>query len=268
MATLNRAQLYSYAKNAGFTGAALDEVVAIALAESGGDTQHINVNKNGSTSTVNGKTVQVPAGTKDRGVLQINDWWNNGQPGHGAAVSDAQAFDPAFSFSWAYKVTGGKQPTASSDPFKAYWVTVQNGRYKQFLTPGGGGSSSNGSTTGSSTSSSSGSTSTTTGSGSSSSPGSSTNSTPANDGTGASLQQGVWPGTYSAAPATSGSGGQDQSQSQNATSSGGVFGSGGSGLVALVALVAILAIAAFLFLRKRGKPDEPEPGQEEKERDL
>jgi hypothetical protein len=128
MATLSRDQLYSYARAAGFTGAALDEVVAIALAESGGNTTHVNVNA-ASTTTIGGKTTKVPAGTKDRGVLQINDWWN-------PSVSDTCAFDPTCSFQWAFKVTGGKQPTSSSDPFKPYWVTVQNGAYKKYLTSG------------------------------------------------------------------------------------------------------------------------------------
>jgi hypothetical protein len=56
MAVLSRAQLYQYAQGAGFTGAAADEVVAIALAESGGDTTHRNVNPNGSNNM--GKVVQ------------------------------------------------------------------------------------------------------------------------------------------------------------------------------------------------------------------
>ncbi len=141
MTVLSRAQICAYAKGAGFTGAALDEIVAVALAESGGDTQHVNVNKSGSTAVVNGKTIQVPAGTKDRGLVQINDWWNNGKSppggGGGALVTDAQAFDPAFSMQWAYGRTGGKQPSAASDPFKAFWVTVQNGAYKSHLVTGG-----------------------------------------------------------------------------------------------------------------------------------
>jgi hypothetical protein len=131
MTQISRAQGYQYAANAGFTGAALDEVVAIMFAESGGDTSHVNINKNGSTATVNGKSVQVPPGTGDYGPLQINTWWNPG-------VTIAQAQDPVFAFKWAYNVTGGRQPSASSDPFKPYWVTVQNGAYHQYLTVGGG----------------------------------------------------------------------------------------------------------------------------------
>lgn len=126
MTTLGCSQLYQYAVAAGFSGAALDEVVAIALAESGGDTMHINNNPNGSTAVVNGKTVNVPPNTKDYGVLQINTWWNPN-------VSVAQAQDPTFAFKWAYQMTGGKQPSATSDPFKPYWVTVQNGAYKSKL---------------------------------------------------------------------------------------------------------------------------------------
>src|SRR5579875_3675878 len=128
MAILSRQQLYQYGYQAGFRGSALDEVVAIALAESGGDTQHIHVN---GPSVTNG--IAVPAGTVDMGVLQINNWWNNGQPGHGPLVTQAQAFDPAYAFQWAYNVTKGGQPGL----FHAYWVTVQNGAYLKYLTPGG-----------------------------------------------------------------------------------------------------------------------------------
>jgi Lysozyme like domain len=145
MTVLSRAQLYQYAQAAGFSGAAADEVVAIAFAESSGDTTHVNVN-GASVTKIGGVTTNVPAGTKDRGILQINDWWNSGKPGSGALVTDACAFDPTCSFKWAYGVTGGKQPTASSDPFRAYWVTVQNGAYKKYLTPGGASTSTNTST--------------------------------------------------------------------------------------------------------------------------
>jgi hypothetical protein len=79
--------------------------------------------------------MNVPPGTRDRGVLQINDWWNNGAPNHGQLVTDDQAFDPGFSFRWTFNVTQGGQTAL----FKAYFVTVQNGAYLQFLTPGGGG---------------------------------------------------------------------------------------------------------------------------------
>ena len=143
MTKLSRDQLYQYGKQAGFTGAALDEVVAIAFAESAGDTQHQNVNH--AQLTVNGTT--YPFST-DRGVLQINREWN-------PDVSDACAFDPVCSFAWAYKVTGGRQPAPGADPFKAYWVTVQQGQYKQFLTPGYQPGSTSSSTTGGSTSTSS-----------------------------------------------------------------------------------------------------------------
>jgi len=132
MATLSRDQLYQYGAAAGFTGGALDEVVAIALAESSGDTQHVNVN---GPDTINGKSV---SSSRDRGVLQINDIWN-------PDVSDAQAFDPTFSFQWAYKVTQGGQ----ANLFQAYWVTVQNGAYKQYLTAGSSGATgTTGTTTG------------------------------------------------------------------------------------------------------------------------
>lgn len=134
MTVLTRQQLYQYGYNAGFRNTALDEVVAIALAESGGDTQHQNINH--AQLTVHGQT--YPFST-DRGVLQINREWNPDVP-------DSCAFDPVCSFAWAYKVTQGRQPTAASDPFRPYWVTVQNSRYQQFITPGGYQSISGGST--------------------------------------------------------------------------------------------------------------------------
>ena len=144
MANLTRPELYALAISAGFSTtnysgqnfSPADEIVAIAFAESGGDPNHVHVN-GASTATINGQQVQVPAGTRDRGVLQINDWWNSGQQppagGGGPLVTDAQAFDPAWSFGWAFRVSQGGQMSL----LKAYWVTAAQGLEKQFLTPGG-----------------------------------------------------------------------------------------------------------------------------------
>lgn len=105
MAKLSRAQLDQYASAAGFRGQALDTVVAIALAESGGNTQATNRNN--------------PGGTVDRGVLQINSYWHS-------EVSDAQAFDPASAFKAAYRISNSGRDFTQ-------WVTYQTGAYKQFL---------------------------------------------------------------------------------------------------------------------------------------
>lgn len=81
MALLTVAQLISYAQNAGFRGENLAIIVAIAQAESGGDTSRRNSGG-------------------DRGVLQINSKIHS-------EISDACAFDPACSFSAAYKISNG-----------------------------------------------------------------------------------------------------------------------------------------------------------------
>jgi len=85
--------LYQYAKNAGFTGQALDTIVAIAQRESGGYTQAICVNYDGSV---------------DSGVLQFN---SNQPP---VSITQAEAFDPQTAFDKAFLAvqSRGFQPWA------------------------------------------------------------------------------------------------------------------------------------------------------------
>lgn len=105
MAQLTQDQLNQYAQQAGFTGQSLQDIVAIAMAESGGNTLASN-------------TVGNSAGT-DRGVLQINSFFH-------PDVTDACAYDPACSFRSAFNISN--QGT-NFNP----WVTFTSGAYKKFL---------------------------------------------------------------------------------------------------------------------------------------
>lgn len=82
---LTDAQIAAYARQAGFTGDGLRWAVAVGIAESGGRTDAVGVNSDGS---------------RDRGVWQINSRWH-------AEVSDAQAFDPASCAAAAYTISSG-----------------------------------------------------------------------------------------------------------------------------------------------------------------
>ncbi len=105
---LQRPLLYQYANQAGFSGAPADTIVAIALAESGGNTCSYNPSD--------------PFGGSF-GVLQINGahFGSNG-------MSQACALDPACAFRFAHGLWSaqGFQP----------WGTFTNGSYKQFLQAG------------------------------------------------------------------------------------------------------------------------------------
>lgn len=105
---LQRPQLYQYANSAGFSGSAADTIVAIAFAESGGNTCSYNPND--------------PFGGSF-GVLQINGahFGSNG-------MSKACALDPACAFRFAHGLWAaqGFQP----------WGTFTNGSYKPFLQAG------------------------------------------------------------------------------------------------------------------------------------
>ena len=84
---LSDAQLAQVCARAGFRGAALTNAVAVALAESGGDTQAVNVNSDATRS-------------RDRGLFQINSRWH-------PEVTDAAAFDPAANAAAAYRISAG-----------------------------------------------------------------------------------------------------------------------------------------------------------------
>jgi murein DD-endopeptidase MepM/ murein hydrolase activator NlpD len=102
---LNADQLTMYAQQAGFSGQALQNIVAIALAESGGDTNAYNGND--------------PSGGS-YGVLQINGV----HFGNGTSKSCAQ--DPACSFKYAYQLSNGG---SNLNP----WSTFTSGLYRNFI---------------------------------------------------------------------------------------------------------------------------------------
>jgi hypothetical protein len=103
--SLSIQQLTQYAQQAGFSGSGLQNIVAIAMAESGGNPTAQNCNN--------------PGGTCDRGVLQINNCWH-------PEVSDSCANDPACAFKAAYSISNNG---TSFTP----WTTFTSGAYKQFL---------------------------------------------------------------------------------------------------------------------------------------
>jgi hypothetical protein len=83
--TLTPAQVAGYVIQAGFKGSAAIDAISVALAESGGRTDAVNVNGDKWKS-------------RDRGLFQINSHWH-------PEVSDAQAFDPKAATAAAYKIS-------------------------------------------------------------------------------------------------------------------------------------------------------------------
>jgi hypothetical protein len=100
-------QLVSVASGAGFRGQNLIIAVAVALAESGGDSNAVN------TANANGST--------DRGLWQINSV-------HTQFVV-AKLLDPAYNASAAYTISGGYN-------WKP-WTTYNTGRYLAFMARAG-----------------------------------------------------------------------------------------------------------------------------------
>lgn len=114
MTTLARDQLAQLATAAGFRGDAVATMVAIVLAESGGNARAHNTN----------------AGTGDNsyGLAQINMLGNLG-PARRAQLgisSNDQLFDPATNLRAAYALSGGG---TNFGP----WSTYKSGAYKSFL---------------------------------------------------------------------------------------------------------------------------------------
>lgn len=107
MSIVSIAQASQYAQNAGFSGAGLINILAIALAESGLNTEAKNCSGN------------TPSGSCDRGILQINSYWHKG-------VSDQCAYDPQCAFQNAFVISNGGQ---SFSP----WTTYSSGRYKSYI---------------------------------------------------------------------------------------------------------------------------------------
>lgn len=110
MARLNRAEIARLAREAGVPEAQLPTAVAVALAESGGDTGIVRVNAGGTAP-----------GSRDRGLWQINDRWH-------PEVSDACAFDPVCATREAVRISKGGTDWS---PWNAY----KSGAYRRFLEP-------------------------------------------------------------------------------------------------------------------------------------
>ncbi len=93
-----------YALEAGFTGDAVQTILAIAITESGFRPLANNIDSDGSI---------------DRGILQLNSHWH-------IEVSDAAAYDPAQAFKEAYRISSNESNFNS-------WNTYKSGAYKAHL---------------------------------------------------------------------------------------------------------------------------------------
>lgn len=104
MSTLTAAEIGAYASQAGFKGDALSWAIAIALAESGGNTQAVGKNSDGS---------------RDRGLWQFNSRWH-------PEISDAEAFNPGTAAKAAYRVSSGGKSWSQ-------WATYKSGAARRQL---------------------------------------------------------------------------------------------------------------------------------------
>lgn len=105
MAKLTPQQVAGYAKAAGFPASEIATATAVAFAESGGNTDAVNRNTNGST---------------DHGLWQINTI-------HGSLLNQGDRNNPADNAKMAYTVwqrAGGKWTP---------WATYNNQRFRTFL---------------------------------------------------------------------------------------------------------------------------------------
>lgn len=114
MPTLTASEIKGYAQKAGFSGADLDIAVAVALAESGGN-----------TTAHNSKPPD-----DSYGLWQINMLGSMGPERRKqfSLVRNEQLFDPAVNASAAYKIW-------KSQGWERGWTTYKNGKYKQFMDP-------------------------------------------------------------------------------------------------------------------------------------
>lgn len=109
MAKLGPPQIAQYARQAGFTGNNLAIAVAIAMAESSGDTLATNVNTNG---------------TVDYGLWQINSV-------HSRYIPSRLLNEPLYNAQAAYNISGqGRSFTP--------WTTYNTGAYLKYMTPANG----------------------------------------------------------------------------------------------------------------------------------
>lgn len=109
MALLSDSAIAAVARQGGFSGGGLVMAIAIALAESGGNTQAQGFNRDSS-----GRVSSV-----DRGLWQINNFYHS-------EVSDNCAYDPNCAAGAAFRISAhgtNWQP----------WSTYMNGAYRQYL---------------------------------------------------------------------------------------------------------------------------------------
>lgn len=113
MATLTRDQIGQYAKGAGFSGDDVDIAVAVAMAESGGNTTSHNTTPPDDSY----------------GLWQINMYGALGPARRKAfgLKADADLFDPVVNARAAKSVKDGSGWDA--------WTTYTTGKYKQFTDP-------------------------------------------------------------------------------------------------------------------------------------
>lgn len=107
-------QALAYAQAAGFQGQALVTAVAIAMAESGLDT-------NSANTTTSGVGI-------DRGIVKFNSYFHS-------EVSDACAYDPACAFKEFYRVSQGGTNFCEWCTYNKNCATPcnSNGPYTQFV---------------------------------------------------------------------------------------------------------------------------------------
>jgi cell wall-associated NlpC family hydrolase len=110
MPTIGAPQIAAYAYQAGFRAVDVVTATAIALAESDGKTDAVNVNSDQWHS-------------RDRGLWQINDHYH-------PEWTDAQCFDPATCARAAYRISGGGHDFTP-------WATYNNGAYRKYLNDAG-----------------------------------------------------------------------------------------------------------------------------------
>lgn len=107
MSSISQSDATTYAQQAGFSGAGLLIILAIAHAESGLNPLAQNTNTDGSI---------------DRGIVQINSRWH-------PEVSDSCAYNPACAFKAAFTISN---KGTSFTP----WTTYTTGAYTKYLAGG------------------------------------------------------------------------------------------------------------------------------------
>ncbi len=112
MPTLSASEIKGYAKKAGFSGQDLDIAVAVALAESGGDTTAHNPVGRDNSYGLWQINMKGDMGFNRRNEFLIND--------------NTELYDPRVNADAAYKVW-------KAQGWERGWTTYKSGKYKQFM---------------------------------------------------------------------------------------------------------------------------------------